>query len=177
MAPEEALTPAAGPSEASPAQEGERPRRRPGRGHRGRGRRRPPPPPSEQGSQAPAPEPHSQTQHEPEAETERQAGEHHDPGEMLAAEPETSTQAARSPGPARQDAPASAASVQQAIEQVSEIIQTLRDSLDEMEEVLEMLEAFQRQGDADEREIENLRRALRQLQRPRDGGQHAPRRS
>jgi hypothetical protein len=38
-----------------------------------------------------------------------------------------------------------------------------------MEEVLETLEIAERQKDADEREIESLRRALRQLQRPRSG--------
>jgi hypothetical protein len=61
--------------------------------------------------------------------------------------------------------------IQDAIEDVNRIVDTLRDALDEMEEVLEMLELFERQGAADEREIESLRRALRQLQRPRDGGQ------
>lgn len=39
-----------------------------------------------------------------------------------------------------------------------------------MEDVQEMLEQFERQKDADEREIESLRRAMRHLQRPRDGG-------
>ncbi len=38
-----------------------------------------------------------------------------------------------------------------------------------MEEVLETLELAERQQDADEREIESLRRALRPLQRPRGG--------
>jgi hypothetical protein len=40
-----------------------------------------------------------------------------------------------------------------------------------MEEVLETLELAERQKDADENEIESLRRALRQFQRPREGGQ------
>jgi hypothetical protein len=39
-----------------------------------------------------------------------------------------------------------------------------------MEEVLEMLELFERQKNADEREIESLRRALRQIHRPREAG-------
>ena len=39
-----------------------------------------------------------------------------------------------------------------------------------MDEVLETLELAQRQQGADEQEIESLRRALRQLQRPREGG-------
>ena len=48
-----------------------------------------------------------------------------------------------------------------------------------MEEVLELAELADRQKTADEREIESLRRALRQLQRPRgqrphDEGSHEP---
>ena len=41
-----------------------------------------------------------------------------------------------------------------------------------MEEVLEILEVAERQKDADEREIESLRRALRQVQRPREREPH-----
>jgi predicted RNase H-like nuclease (RuvC/YqgF family) len=58
-----------------------------------------------------------------------------------------------------------------AIEEVNQIINALQDTLDDMEEVREMLEVFERQANADDREIESLRRALRHLQRPRDGGQ------
>jgi hypothetical protein len=68
--------------------------------------------------------------------------------------------------------PASPAAVEKAIEEVSNIVETLRTALDEMEEVLEMLEVFERQKNADEREIESLRRAVRQIHRPRDGGHH-----
>jgi len=50
----------------------------------------------------------------------------------------------------------------------------LREALDDMEDVQGMLEHFERQKDADEREIESLQRALRHLQRPREGG-HPPR--
>jgi hypothetical protein len=39
-----------------------------------------------------------------------------------------------------------------------------------MEEVLETLEVIERQSDASERELDSLRRALRQMQRPREGG-------
>jgi hypothetical protein len=66
--------------------------------------------------------------------------------------------------------------VQQAIEEVNQIIDTLRGSLDDMEAVLETLELAERQKNADEQEIETLRRGLRQLHRPREGGQHPPRR-
>jgi hypothetical protein len=74
------------------------------------------------------------------------------------------TEAAHEPRPGSQP------SVQKAIEEVSGIVEALRGTLDAMEEMLEMLELFERQQNADEREIESLRRALRQMQRPRDGG-------
>jgi predicted RNase H-like nuclease (RuvC/YqgF family) len=63
-------------------------------------------------------------------------------------------------------------SVEKAIEEANAIVDTLRRALDDMEEVLEMLELFERQKNADEREIESLRRALRQMHRPRDPGHH-----
>ena len=66
--------------------------------------------------------------------------------------------------------------VQEAIEEVNRIIETLRGSLDDMEAVLETLELAERQKIADEQEIETLRRGLRQLHRPREHGEHPPRR-
>ena len=66
--------------------------------------------------------------------------------------------------------PAPRATVQQLIDDVNDIIETLRKSVEEMEAVLEGLEVIERQEGASEREIESLRHALRQLQRPRDGG-------
>jgi prefoldin subunit 5 len=65
--------------------------------------------------------------------------------------------------------------VQEAIEEVNHIIETLRGALNDMEEVLETLELAERQKTADEQEIETLRRGLRQLHRPREGGAHPPR--
>ena len=65
--------------------------------------------------------------------------------------------------------------VQQAIEEVNQIIETLRGTLDDMEAVLETLELAERQKTADEQEIEALRRSLRHLHRPREGGQQPPR--
>jgi len=65
--------------------------------------------------------------------------------------------------------------VQQAIEEVNHIIETLRGTLDDMEAVLETLELAERQKSADEHEIESLRRGLRQLHRPREGGPPPPR--
>jgi len=50
-----------------------------------------------------------------------------------------------------------------------EIIEALKRAVDQMEEVLELVELAERQKLGDEREIESLRRALRQLHdRPRE---------
>jgi hypothetical protein len=68
--------------------------------------------------------------------------------------------------------PASPVAVQQAIEEVNHIIDTLRATLEDMELVLETLELAERQKNADEQEIETLRRGLRHLHRPREGGEH-----
>jgi methyl-accepting chemotaxis protein len=58
--------------------------------------------------------------------------------------------------------------ITQAIAEISQIIEALKRVLDQMEEVLELAELAERQKTADEQEIESLRRALRQLQRPAD---------
>jgi len=79
------------------------------------------------------------------------------------------------PPPRRDLRPAAPMAVQQAIEEVTQIIETLRGTLDDMEAVLETLELAERQKNADEQEIETLRRGLRQLHRPREGSQHPPR--
>ena len=71
--------------------------------------------------------------------------------------------------------PAALATVQEMVADVNRIIATLKETLDDMEGVLEALELAERQQTADENEMESLRRALRQLQRPRDGGQAAQR--
>jgi hypothetical protein len=79
------------------------------------------------------------------------------------------------PAPVRERHQASPAAVAQAIEEVNQIIETLRGALNDMEEVLETLELAERQKNAEEQEIETLRRGLRQLHRPREGGPHPPR--
>ncbi len=75
----------------------------------------------------------------------------------------------------REPQPRGPMAVQQAIEEVNHIIETLRAALDDMDAVLETLELAERQKIGDEQEIETLRRGLRQLYRPREGGQHPPR--
>jgi hypothetical protein len=72
-------------------------------------------------------------------------------------EPEMLQESSEPPVPAR---------VSDAIEQVTRIIEELKLALNEMEEVLETLELAERQKIDDEREIEALNRALRQLHRP-----------
>ena len=54
--------------------------------------------------------------------------------------------------------------VTQAIAEISEIVESLRRVLDQMEDVLELTELAERQKTTDEREIDSLRRALRQFQ-------------
>lgn len=108
---------------------------------------------------------------EPEPEAEAQAA----PAEHEAShEPEEFRQPRQHPveaaPPSRGGQPASRLSIQKAIDDVNEIVANLKETHELMDEVLEMLEQFERQGNADEREIESLRRALRHLQRPRDGG-------
>ena len=53
--------------------------------------------------------------------------------------------------------------IHQAIDEVMAVVEVLKRSVDQMEEVLELVEVAERQKLADEREIENLRRALRQF--------------
>lgn len=61
--------------------------------------------------------------------------------------------------------------INQAVSEVMQIIESLKRVVEQMEEVLELVELAERQKLADEQEIESLRRALRQLQRPR--GRHS----
>jgi len=70
--------------------------------------------------------------------------------------------------PSRPLQPASPEAVRKAIEEVGEVLESLRLAIDDLEEVLDTLELAERQKTADEREIESLRRALRQFQRPRE---------
>ena len=79
------------------------------------------------------------------------------------------------PPPARPLHPAHPESIRKAIDDVMEVIASLRESLEQMDEVLELLEEAERQKTADEREIESLRQALRRFQRPPDEGpRHRP---
>ncbi|HEY3931142.1 MAG TPA: hypothetical protein VGM58_02110 [Verrucomicrobiae bacterium] len=66
------------------------------------------------------------------------------------------------PVPRKNDPDGSA--ISQAVNEVTQVVDSLRQSLEQMEEVLELVELAERQKLTDEREIESLLRALRQLQ-------------
>ena len=144
--------------------------RRSGRGRRGHGRR----PPSKEAVGEPAPttvsEPGAAEESIFELADERPTAS--EPPSPVSEPLELSeTPVASRPVELASTSPAgSQPSVHTAIEEVNGIVDALRNALDDMEEVLEMLELFERQKNADEREIESLRRALRQMHRPRDGG-------
>ena len=150
MAPEQESEPLSPVPEASQAPPARRRGRRGGRGRRGRGR-----PSPQQESQEALP------QAEPAVESEADVVE---PTPVVSEAP---------PPPPRAIQPASPQAVQQAIEEVNRIIETLRGTLDDMDLVLETLELAERQKNADEQEIETLRRGLRHLHRPREGGEHS----
>ena len=73
--------------------------------------------------------------------------------------------------------PAETSAIHQAVAHATEIAEGLRELVDRIEEILELVEVAERQKLADERELENLRRALRRIQPPRQSHGHEPPRS
>jgi hypothetical protein len=73
--------------------------------------------------------------------------------------------------PAAPEPETARSAISRAIDEVGQIVESLKAALDQMEDVLELVELAERQKIDDEREIETLRQALRQLHRPREGGQ------
>jgi hypothetical protein len=63
--------------------------------------------------------------------------------------------------------PAETSAVSQAVAHATEIAESLKQMIDQLDEVLELVEVAERQKLADEREIDELRRALRRIQPPR----------
>jgi len=115
------------------------------RGHRGgRGRRRPAPsvPIAEQPAQAESPTP------------------------QVAPSVSTPELPAR---PAPLAARPGDSAISQAVSEVTQVVESLKEALNQMEDVLELVELAERQKLTDEREIDSLRRLLRQLQQPRGG--------
>ncbi len=63
--------------------------------------------------------------------------------------------------------PAEISAISQAVAHATEIAESLKHTIDQLDEILELVELAERQKLADEREIEELRRALRRIQPPR----------
>lgn len=63
--------------------------------------------------------------------------------------------------------PAETSAISQAVAHATEIAESLKQMIDQLDEVLELVEVAERQKLADEREIDELRRALRRIQPPR----------
>ena len=77
--------------------------------------------------------------------------------------------AAAQQAPAADRPQSEGSAVSRAVNEVMEIIESLKQALEQMETVLELVEHAERQKLADEHEIDSLRRLLRQLQHPRGG--------
>jgi hypothetical protein len=63
--------------------------------------------------------------------------------------------------------PAETSAISEAVAHATEIAGSLKQMIDQLDEVLELVEVAERQKLADEREIDELRRALRRIQPPR----------
>lgn len=70
--------------------------------------------------------------------------------------------------PPPREAEFSESAVSRAVEEVTQIVESLKQTLAQMEEVFELVELAERQKLGDEREIDSLRRALRKIQYPRE---------
>lgn len=71
--------------------------------------------------------------------------------------------------------PAEPSAISQAVAHATEIAESLKQTIDQLDEILELVEIAERQKLADEREIEELRRALRRIHPPRHQPQYASR--
>jgi hypothetical protein len=85
------------------------------------------------------------------------------------ARPATPRQKFQPAVPAPRAAKPDGSAISQAVSEVTQVVESLKEALNQMEDVLELVEHAERQKLGDEREIESLRRALRQLQHPRSG--------
>ncbi len=68
--------------------------------------------------------------------------------------------------------PAETSAIHQAVLHATEIAENLRELVERIDEILELVEVAERQKLADERELDNLRRALRRIQPPRQSHGH-----
>jgi len=137
----------------------EMPRRPSGRrrGRRGgRGRRRPSPNPNPSATDAPVE--HAETAESFETAESTTAAE----TEFHETEAPPAKRSVEPPSQRRRGSP-----LMQAADDAADIIESLKQTLAQMEEVLELIELAERQKLIDEREIEALRRQLRQIQSSR----------
>jgi len=72
--------------------------------------------------------------------------------------------------------PAETSAIHQAVVHATEIAEGLKILVDRIDEILELVEVAERQKLADERELDNLRRALRRIQPPRQSQGNEPHR-
>jgi hypothetical protein len=72
--------------------------------------------------------------------------------------------------------PAETSAIHQAVVHATEIAEGLKILVDRIDEILELVEVAERQKLADERELDNLRRALRRIQPPRQSHGNEPHR-
>jgi len=70
--------------------------------------------------------------------------------------------------------PADTSAIHQAVVHATEIAESLKELVDRIDEILELVEIAERQKLADERELDNLRRALRRIQPPRQAYSQEP---
>ena len=146
-------------SSSQPPAKDLRPRRR---GHRGgRGRRRPAPSLSASGK---APKPNLPPQAEPPILLREEMPVRPAPSKPFQphSAPVEPTEEKFHSAPRRNNPDISG--ITRAVNEVTDIVESLRQALERMEEVLELVEIAERQKIADEREIESLLRALRQFQ-------------
>ena len=73
--------------------------------------------------------------------------------------------------------PAETSAIHEAVSIATEIATSLKQMIDQLDEILELVEVAERQKLADEREIDELRRALRRIQPPRQFQQAPPQRA
>jgi hypothetical protein len=151
-------------------------RRRGRRGGRGRSRGLRQSAPAAPVEEITEPAPAAQTFEQP-AQAESPANQIEPPirlQEKMPVRPAPSKQRIQPPVPAEVPAPVPAAraakpegsAIGQTVEEVRQIVESLEQALEQMEEVLRLVELAEHQKNADERELESLRRALHKLQPP-----------
>ncbi len=119
---------------------------------------------------APEPEPHRERARRPERPERSERPERQDRQERQPERPAYTENRRPEPRPWVKPAdfrPAETSAISQAVAHATEIAESLKHTIDQLDEILELVELAERQKLADEREIDELRRALRRIQPPR----------